>query len=458
MKFFRTLFGVLPVILSFFLWMPLEASNAAGNVPTCNTDYLAQVETTFQQMVSIRAENPHAFSDEEYKVAALNYIAGAEECYHATVPANIPAGGPAHSDPITIDEGGLSPYENKITPFYNTGALKWGANSPYSPSGQNVPGPGIAGGTVTYSYMANGINHSLEEPGASNNVDVRTGLGVNGCVETEIATAFAAWSAVADIQFVEVADSGTRSGAPNATGDIRIGSHYFDGPSGILGHAYFPPVTGDTYFSIAGDLHFDSGDVWSCTTSGGIDIGLVALHEIGHSIGLKHEPISGNLAVMNPTYNRFLTGLQADDINGAVSVYGSALPALTVSHSSDPFPILASTSQITFSLHINNSSGKAATNVVITNTIPASTTYVAGTASHSGSESGGVIVWAVPTTINGNSSIVRNFRVSVTAAITDDDKLINVLSLTSAEDVNITNKQLISLVNPDLVFLPLIFK
>ena len=242
---------------------------AAGITPIqCDTQFV-EAESYFQKLTDLRKNAPHAIPDEVYKAAALAYISQANACAFAMIEANTPVEQQPYwaTGPLKIDDGGISVYGNpQFGPQFNTEfGQKWGANSPYVPNGQDIPGPGTPGGTVTYSYMANGISHGVEGTNRGANVDVGTGLGVNSCVKTEIATAFAAWSAVANIQFTEVADSGTASNSPGATGDIRIGAHAFDGPSGTLAHAFFPPNTGDTFNSITGDLHFDTGETWSCT-------------------------------------------------------------------------------------------------------------------------------------------------------------------------------------------------
>jgi hypothetical protein len=135
-----------------------------------------------------------------------------------------------------------------------------------------------------------------------------------------IVSAFSAWSAVANIQFAEVTDSGSAFNAGGAAGDIRIAGHPFDGAGSILAHGFFPPVNGVT---AAGDIHLDKDDTWKIGFGGpGFDIFQVAAHEIGHAIGLGHTSVPASL--MNPSYTEAFLGLQADDIAGALFIYGPA--------------------------------------------------------------------------------------------------------------------------------------
>ena len=172
---------------------------------------------------------------------------------------------------------------------------------------------------VTYSYMADGVSCAAEFAGCTT-TSILTGMGAIGV--TAINAAFASWSAVVSgLSFVLVADDGAAFNAATTSGDIRIGMHAFDGALGVLAHAFYPPANG---LSAAGDMHFDIGDCWESAFDGTVDacfdIGQVAKHEIGHSIGLDHTGVPGSL--MNPFYTEAFVGLQADDIAGGCHIYG----------------------------------------------------------------------------------------------------------------------------------------
>ncbi|XP_038627623.1 matrilysin-like [Tachyglossus aculeatus] len=123
------------------------------------------------------------------------------------------------------------------------------------------------------------------------------------------------WSDVTPLMFRRLEGQG-------ADMDIafRIGDHgdgfSFDGPGNILAHAFAPGP------EIGGDVHFDREETWS-TTELGINLFLVATHELGHALGLAHsgDPDS----IMFPHYRYVDPGafrLSLDDVRGIQRLYG----------------------------------------------------------------------------------------------------------------------------------------
>jgi len=131
--------------------------------------------------------------------------------------------------------------------------------------------------------------------------------------------AFDAWAQVSPLRFVEVLpEQGPHLRISWETGDHGDGSqNAFDGPGFTLAHAYYPPPCGGPF---AGSLHFDEGENWTLDTAG-IHLEAVAIHEIGHLLGLGHS--DDRDAIMFPNYRANVLTLGQDDIEGIRAIYGA---------------------------------------------------------------------------------------------------------------------------------------
>ncbi len=97
----------------------------------------------------------------------------------------------------------------------------------------------------------------------------------------QVQAAMDTWSGVAPLDFVRQFSA---TGA-DVDWSWQIGDHGdgdpFDGPGTVLAHAFYPTD---------GRVHFDDAESWA--TSGSRDIWTVALHELGHTLGLRHSGVS----------------------------------------------------------------------------------------------------------------------------------------------------------------------
>jgi hypothetical protein len=133
--------------------------------------------------------------------------------------------------------------------------------------------------------------------------------------------AFATWSAAVQIAFREV---GTGDNPDILISWTQANCGDTDMTGGVLAHADYPPGCGFYGNAIPRPIHFDDQEHTWCigAVSGQYDIETVALHEIGHILGLAHET-GIQSAVMFPTVSDNTTKrvLAADDIEGIRRLY-----------------------------------------------------------------------------------------------------------------------------------------
>uniref|UniRef100_A0A672HD90 Matrix metallopeptidase 30 n=1 Tax=Salarias fasciatus TaxID=181472 RepID=A0A672HD90_SALFA len=133
-------------------------------------------------------------------------------------------------------------------------------------------------------------------------------------VDETLAKALKLYGDVTPLDFKQI-DSGTADimikFTPGDHGDFAP----FDGPQGVLAHAFSP---GEGH---GGDTHFDEDESWTLTAEGS-NLFLVAAHEFGHALGLAHSQVQ--TALMFPTYQYVNTDgytLPEDDVQGVQALY-----------------------------------------------------------------------------------------------------------------------------------------
>jgi len=207
-----------------------------------------------------------------------------------------------------------------LEPLEDRALLSTGSGD-YLLSGAKWPNPAH----ITYSIAPDGAPW---DGGANNlNATFNANFG-NGVWQREIARALATWEAVANINIVQVGETGSNPistfGATQGDsrfGDIRFGGNNFNDPN-TLAMSYSPPAPGGIN-TINGNVEINTAMPWHIGSD--FDFYSVMLHETGLSLGLS-EPAPGGNVVMDTAYGGVRSWLMPGDIAGIQAIYGARTP------------------------------------------------------------------------------------------------------------------------------------
>ena len=171
--------------------------------------------------------------------------------------------------------------------------------------------------TLTFSFVPDGTPWGAGVSQLQSRFDARF---PDGAWKHEIERAIQTWAVVLNLDLSERPDSGLAWNTPGRAqddarfGDIRIGGTTTL-PSEMLASTTMPDPYGSP---TGGDIQINLSQNWGIGE--GFDLYSVMLHEIGHSLGLEHDPDSSH--VMYERYSGIQTGLSQSDIAQAQKIYG----------------------------------------------------------------------------------------------------------------------------------------
>ncbi|MDJ0638101.1 MAG: matrixin family metalloprotease [Paracoccaceae bacterium] len=162
---------------------------------------------------------------------------------------------------------------------------------------------GTPSGTITWSEDIGG---DLALAGGTSDGDILDALNA----------AFDRWESVAAVDFQQVS-----SGADVLITTASLNEGREIGDPFVAGQAFYGPVFSGLNSLSSGRVEFADELLWSEDGVGGTNFYAVALHEIGHILGLGHPMPEDRSEIMNATI--YATDLGDGDIRGIQEIYGT---------------------------------------------------------------------------------------------------------------------------------------
>ncbi|MDR3702791.1 MAG: matrixin family metalloprotease [Candidatus Sulfopaludibacter sp.] len=133
---------------------------------------------------------------------------------------------------------------------------------------------------------------------------------------SQVERAFSEWARYTNLTFTPAQQTGAARTIDILFANGAHGDAYPFTSITSLAHTFYPAPPNPE--PVAGDMHFNDAQTWGVGMN--IDLFSVALHEIGHALGLAHSDAPS--AVMYPYY-KLSSGLTNDDIAAIQALYGT---------------------------------------------------------------------------------------------------------------------------------------
>ena len=166
---------------------------------------------------------------------------------------------------------------------------------------------------------------------ASNNIEFYTGFNTNedgtsaADYQSALNNAMTSWGNNSNFQYSPISAYKdpcliTESNIYNSTRfkDDMCGEAF--GATTLAVAVYYYDDSNNTYVTAIGFNSLHDWGIHDNNSSSPYDFKRVALHEVGHTLGLDHSGTTAS--IMYPSYQNNITTLQTDDINGIRAIYG----------------------------------------------------------------------------------------------------------------------------------------